>query len=292
MPVAGGLLRAVEASAALGLGCLQIFAGNPRGWSPKPLDPGLAADFSRAARRADLDPVVAHAPYLINLASADQALWEKSVAALADQLGRARALGAVAVVVHPGSRGGREPAWGLDRVAQGVAAALRQAGPGAACWLENTCGAGAQVGGDLADLAGLLARLEGLPVAVCLDTAHAWGAGYRLDNAPAVEEFLDRVEEALGLHRVALWHLNDTRHALGSRRDEHQHLGQGQLGKAGVRALLGAPRLAGAAMVMETPAEPPEGRLADLKLARAILRRRGGAGPAGDDRRQPGGKPR
>jgi deoxyribonuclease-4 len=119
--------------------------------------------------------------------------------------------------------------------------------------------------------------LPGLPVAVCLDTAHAWGAGYRLDAAKAVGGFLDRVEAELGLDRVALWHLNDTRHALGSRRDEHQHLGQGLLGRAGVRALVAEPRLAGAAMVMETPTVPPAGRLADLKLVRAILRRAGGA---------------
>jgi deoxyribonuclease-4 len=280
MPVAGGLLGAVQASVALGLGCLQIFTGNPRGWSPKPLDPGLAADFSQAARQAGLDPVVAHAPYLINLASPDEALWAKSVASLADQLGRARALGAAAVVVHPGSRGGREPAWGLDRVAEGVAAALKRAGEGVACWLENTCGAGGQIGGSLEELAGLLARLEGLPVAVCLDTAHAWGSGYGLDKAAAVRAFLDRVEATAGLENVTLWHLNDTRHALGSRRDEHQHLGKGLLGRAGVAALLAEPRLAGATMVMETPTEPPEGRLADLKLARAILRQAGVAGTA------------
>lgn len=275
MPVAAGLVKAVEASAGLGLACLQVFAGNPRGWSPKPLAPELAADFVRAADRAGLDPVVVHAPYLINLASQDEALWDKSVAALTDQLQRARALGAAAVVVHPGSRGSREAAWGLGRVAEGVATALARAGEGVGCWLENTCGAGGQVGGSLEELAGMLALLEGLPVAVCLDTAHAWGAGYCLDGAAAVGGFLDRVEVVLGLERVALWHLNDTRHALGSRRDEHQHLGQGLLGRAGVRALVAEPRLARAAMVMETPTVPAEGRLADLKLVRGILRRAG-----------------
>ncbi len=279
MPVAGGLLGAVRASAELGLGCLQIFSGNPRSWSSKPLDPTLAAEFALEARRKGLKPVAVHAPYLINLASPDEALWNKSVEALAEQLLRARALGAAAVVVHAGSRGRQEPARGLARVATGVERALKLAGKGAACWLENTCGGGTQVGSTLEELAELLRLLAGLEVAACLDTAHAWGAGYRLDGERWVRAFLGEVERTLGLERVALWHLNDTIHPLGSRRDEHQHLGRGRLGRAGVRALVSEPRLRGAALVMETPVDPPQGRLGDLALAR-VLAARGASCPA------------
>lgn len=281
MPVAGGIKGAVRASADLGLGCLQIFAGNPRSWSPKPLDQALAEEFASEARLAGLKPVAVHAPYLINLASPEETLWAKSVEALADQLRRAQSLGAAAVVVHPGSRGPQARDWGLERVATGVARALDLAGEGAACWLENTCGAGGQVGSTLEELAGLTRLLAEHKTAICLDTAHAWGAGYRLDGARGVRGFLDQVERNLGLKHVALWHLNDTIHPLGSRRDEHQHLSRGRLGRAGIRALVTAPRLKDAALIMETPTEPPEGRLEDLALVRSLAGKVRGIVPRG-----------
>ena len=269
LSVAGGLLQAVKGARALGLECLQIFAGNPRSWSQRPLLPAQALDFRRQARLAGLMPVTVHAPYLINLASPQEDLWQRSVTMLADQLGRATALGAQAVVVHPGSRGHGDLAWGLERVAQGVALALGQAGPGAACWLENTAGGGGQIGGTLSQLAWLLRRLQGLAVGVCLDTAHAYAAGYHLEDAAAVGRYLNRVEGLLGLERVGLWHLNDILHAKGSRRDQHTHLGRGRLGQGAFRALLAEPRLAQAAAVMETP---KDSRWADRRNL-AFLRR-------------------
>ena len=269
LPIAGGLLKAVGAARTLGLDCLQIFAGNPRSWSQRPLDQDLAGQFRRQAGLAGLRPISVHAPYLVNLASPDQELWQRSVALLADQLRRAQALGAQAVVVHPGSRGQRDLAWGLERVAQGVALALEQAGPGAACWLENTAGGGGQVGGTLSQLAWLLERLPGLDVGVCLDTAHAYAAGYRLAQTTEVGRFVDRVQGLLGLERVGLWHFNDTLHARGSRRDQHTHLGKGRLGRPAFAALLADPRLAEAAAVMETP---KDSRWADRRNL-AFLRR-------------------
>ncbi|MFH1035864.1 MAG: deoxyribonuclease IV [Pseudomonadota bacterium] len=269
MSIAGGLVKAVEGARAMGLGCLQIFAGNPRSWSQRQLDEAQALDFKNQARLADLNPVSVHAPYLINLASPDQQLWQRSISLLADQLRRARTLGARAVVVHPGSRGARGLAWGLERVAAGVAQALDLAGPGAACWLENTAGGGGQLGGTLSQLAGLLERLPGLPVGVCLDTAHAHAAGYRLSRTGDVGRFLDRVDGLLGLDRVGLWHFNDIPHARGSHRDQHTHLGRGRLGGQAFAALLADPRLAEAAAVMETP---KDSRWADRRNL-AFLRR-------------------
>jgi len=269
LPVAGGLLPVVGAAKAMGLECLQIFAGNPRSWRQRPLDEPLAQEFGRQVRKAGLRPLTVHAPYLINLASPQEDLWRRSVAMLADHLGRAKVLGAQAVVVHPGSRGTRDLAWGLERVAQGVALALDQAGPGAACWLENTAGGGGQLGGTLSQLAWLLGRLPGLAVGVCLDTAHAWAAGYRLADAVAVGRFLDHAQGLVGLERVGLWHFNDILHARGSHRDQHTHLGKGQLGIQAFRALLAEPRLAGSAAVMETP---KDSRWADRRNL-AFLRR-------------------
>lgn len=272
LPVAGGLLRAVGAARSLGLECLQIFAGNPRSWSQRPLDEGLARDFARQAREAGLSPVTVHAPYLLNLASPQEDLWRRSVEGLADQLRRATALGARAVVAHPGSRGDRPLAWGLERVATGVAQALGQSGPGAACWLENTAGGGGQMGGTLSQLSWLLARLTGLDVGVCLDTAHAHAAGYRLEDTAAVERFVERVEGLVGLERVGLWHLNDTLHPRGSHRDQHTHLGRGRLGPGAFGALLAQPGLAGAAGVMETPKDSPWADRRNLAFLRRLQR--------------------
>jgi len=269
LPVAGGLVRAAEQAQRLGTGCLQIFSGNPRGWSQKPLDQAEAEAFRRACRRAGLWPVSVHAPYLINLASPDAALWQRSHEALAEQLIRAAALGAAAVVVHPGSRGSRSLDWGLMRVAEGVSTALERAGGKAQVWLENTAGGGGHLGGTLGQLAWLMDMLKGRRVGVCLDTAHALAAGYRLDRPGGAAAFLDRVDRLLGLRLVRLWHLNDTLHPRGSRRDEHAHLGKGRLGSGSFAGLLADPRLAGAAGVMETP---KDSRWADRRNL-AFLRR-------------------
>jgi len=276
LSIAGGVRRAAEQALALGLDCLQIFAGNPRGWSQKPLDQEDVRRFKELCRRGGLDPVVVHAPYLINLASHKEELWQRSLRALAGQLVRARELGAVAVVVHPGSRGGRSAEWGRERVCQAVAAALREAGGGVQCWLENTAGGGGNLGGPLGELADMLRRLEDGPAAgavgACLDTAHAWGAGYDLHSAGAAGRFLDQVEMELGLWRVKLWHFNDTSVELGSRRDVHCHLGRGRIGGQGFRGLACDPRLAQAACIMETPKDSPWADRRNLAFLRRLER--------------------
>lgn len=254
----------------MGIDCLQIFSGNPRGWKQRPLDIKVVEAFRREVREAGLKPVVVHAPYLINLASPDKALWLKSVGALAHQLDRAAMLGAEAVVVHPGSRLHKPLEWGLDRAAAGVRSALEQAGGPAQCWLENTAGGGGQLGATLSQLKLLLDRAP--EAEVCLDTAHAWGAGYRLDGSRHVTRFLDRVESLIGLDRVGLWHLNDSVSPRGSRRDQHAHLGRGQIGLKGFQAIIAEPRMAGAALVMETPKDSAWADRRNLALVRRLVR--------------------
>ena len=270
LSVAGGPQRAAREAQELGLDCLQVFAGNPRGWRHKALDMEQAEEFRRRCRRAGLDPVVVHAPYLLNLASPDDQLWQKSIAALAQQMERAEQLGAAAVVVHPGSRRQRGLEWGLARVARGVARALEQSGGRVECWLENTAGGGGQVGGTLVQLARILEQLPGAPVALCLDTAHAWGAGYHLEGPRELARFLDRVEVLLGLERVRLWHLNDSLAPRGSHRDQHTHLGRGRLGVEGFRAIVAEPRLQDAAFIMETPKDRPGADQRNLDFLRRL----------------------
>jgi deoxyribonuclease-4 len=225
-------------------------------WRQRPLPPEETAAFRRAAADAGLEPVVVHAPYLLNLAAPDDGLWQRSIAALAEQLARAASLGAAAVVVHPGSRGPRSLEWGLERTARGVEAALEAAGGGRrgpGVWLENTAGGGASLGRTLSQLAWWRRRLAGRRVGFCLDTAHAFAAGYHLESPAGVERFLARADGLVGLEAVRLWHLNDTVHPRSSRRDQHAHLGRGLIGPAGLGALVRHRALAAAPAVMETP---------------------------------------
>lgn len=246
-------MKAAQEARSLGLQCLQIFATSPRIWKQREISEAEAESFAKACRKARLDPVVVHAPYLLNLASPDAKLWKRSIAALAEQLKRAEFVKAKAVVVHPGSRGDKPLAWGLERVAGAVIKALDQAGGKAQVWLENTAGGGGQIGGTLAQFSELRGLLKGQAVGFCLDTAHAWGAGYHLEDQENVRRYVDRVDKILGLKAVKLWHLNDTSRLRGSRRDQHEHLGRGGLGKPGFLALVCDERLKNAPGVLETP---------------------------------------
>ncbi len=273
LSAAGGPSRAALAAGRLGLECLQIFAGTPRTWKQKPLTKAEAAAFREAATAAGLDPVVVHAPYLINLASGDYALWRRSYQALASQLKRAARLGATGVVVHPGSRGKREPAWGLDRAAEGARRALETAGGGVDLWLENTAGGGGHLGGRLEELAGLLERLEGLPCGAALDTAHALAAGYPLDSAAKTRAFIKELDQVVGLERVRLWHLNDSDFPAGSLRDRHAHLGQGLIGAECFAVLVNHPRLKEVGGIMETPKDTRWADRRNLAFLRRLQRR-------------------
>ena len=268
LPVAGGLVKAARLAGYWKMDCLQVFCGNPRGWRQRVFKEGEPEEFRRAVAEAGLDPVVVHAPYLINLASPDDELWQKSIAALSGQLERAGLLGAGAVVVHPGSRGEREADWGVRRVSLGVDRALGLSGSRVQVWLENTCGGGGHLGGSLEELAQMAEAFDGTQVGFCLDTAHALGAGYELSHGAGVRSFLDRVDKILGLSRVRLWHLNDSLHPKGSHRDQHTHLGRGHIGRAGFAALLGDPRLTASPGIMETPKESAWADRRNLAFAR------------------------
>ncbi|MCB2225084.1 MAG: deoxyribonuclease IV [Desulfarculaceae bacterium] len=275
LSAAGGPSRAAEAAARLGLECLQIFSGTPRTWKQKPLTKAEAQAFCQASEAAGLRPVVVHAPYLINLASPDHALWRRSYQALASQLKRAAKLGADAVVVHPGSRGQREAAWGRERVAEGARRAIEASGGSAELWLENTAGGGGHLGGSLEDMAALLDSLKGLPCGGAIDTAHAFAAGYDLSGAAQTKAFLDDLARVVGLERVKLFHLNDSDFPLGGHRDRHTHIGQGLIGQDCFAMLVNDPRLKEVGGVMETPKDTRWADRRNLALLRR-LRRRGG----------------
>ena len=255
MPTHSKLVKTAEIARQIGCDAIQIFASNPTGWRPPTIDPDADALFAQTAREYDLDPVVIHAPYLINLGTADEVIWEKSIALLTWTMQRGALLGVKYVVFHTGSHRGSGVEAGIARVAQGIECVLQEAPLSVTLLLENDVGAGNSLGHSFEQLAGILALLphDQHRLGVCLDTAHLWGAGHDLSTAEATLQVLQQVDAIIGLARLKVLHLNDTAMALGSHRDVHCRLGEGCIPEEGLRTLLNDVRLNHVAVLLETP---------------------------------------
>lgn len=240
MSIAGklGVAGAAEEAHLLGLSAIQIFAKSPRSWKTRSLKAGEVEGFRALRENLGGLPTVIHASYLVNLA-AEGELWEKSVFSLADDLAKAQTLGIEYVVVHPGSGPAERARTGALRARE--LAGLGRNGP----WLllENTAGGGEKLGASLHTLAELVA---GTPLGVCFDTCHAFAAGYNLAEA------LEVLEQAVGLHRVPVIHLNDSVGERGSQIDHHANLMEGKIGEELMDFVLD-PRLKDRIFIMETP---------------------------------------
>ncbi len=260
MPLNAKPVKAAEIAQQLGCNAIQIFASNPTAWRPPAGDPKASIAFAEAARILDLNPVVIHAPYLINLASPDEIIWEKSIALLTWTLQRGTLLGAQYVVFHTGSHKGTGIEAGIERIVQAIERILPVTPPEVMLLLENDVGAGNSLGSGFAQLATILSCLPQFAdrLGVCLDTAHLWGAGYDISTTEGVQQVLQQFTETVGLTNLKVLHLNDTKVALGSHRDIHARLGDGIIGAEGFRALLTDPRLDHVAVIMETPIQTTE----------------------------------
>jgi deoxyribonuclease-4 len=261
LPLGQGMVRAVERAHALGLDALQVFSDNPTSWRRRSEPPKELPAFRARLDDLGLGPIAIHAAYLVNLAGSDPGFVERSLGLLATELRVAPTFGARYVNVHMGSHRGTTVATGMDRLADGVARILAEIdrGPDAATLvLENSAGGGDGLGVTLEEIAGVLdaiaaRRVAAEQVSICLDTAHLWGAGYRISDPSEVDRLVNEFDRLIGLERLAMIHFNDSRSELGSRMDRHQHVGAGFIGAEGMRAVLVHPGLAGAAYYLETP---------------------------------------
>ncbi len=261
LPMADGMVRAVDRIADVGGSALQVFTDNPTSWRRRAEPPVEQPAFRARLAERGVGPVAIHAPYLVNLAGPEEELYERSVELLASELTVALGFDARLVNVHVGSHRGAGRELGIERLALGIERALDRATPGGPVplvVLENSAGGGFAVGvtvEDLADIADALAG-RGLGrdrVAFCLDTAHLWGAGYAISEPGGVDDLLARVDALLGPGSIAMVHLNDSKAERGSRIDRHEHLGAGRIGHAGLHRLLTHPALAGVPHYLETP---------------------------------------
>ena len=250
-----GLLRAARRSRQIGARALQIFSDNPTAWRRRP-EPSLEApEFIDYGTREGLRTIAVHASYLINLAGSAEPFATQSREGLITEMQRAPAYGASMVNTHIGSHRGVGAATGLARIVENVRAVLAASPADVRLVLENSSGGGDMLGSSIEELATIL---EGVAagadrLAFCLDTAHLWGAGYEISSTDGALVVVDRFEELIGLDRLALVHLNDSRSERGSRADRHEHIGAGRIGPVGLGALLRDPRLRGATFIMETP---------------------------------------
>ncbi len=253
--IAGSYLNALESARKLGANALQIFSASPRMWQGAVTRiPDVDAAAFRAKRAEyGLGPLVIHANYLINLASAQQMLRVRSIQAFHDELVRGVALGADFLVVHPGACGECSMPLAIANVIESVKQACRRNPLGnLRILIENTAGMGTAIGSRLEEVAEILHGTRDLPVAACLDTAHLFAAGYDIKTESGLSATISKIESTIGIDNVPVIHINDSKIPLGGRVDRHEHLGKGKIGAEAFERILKHPRLS---------AEPPEGAL-------------------------------
>lgn len=265
---------AFERAADLGCDAMQIFVKNANQWRGKEIAEEEAEAFRTAHAGSAVGPLVAHASYLINLAATDPAILERSLDALTDELVRCSRLGVHGLVVHPGAHLGAGEEAGIEKVAASLDAVLGDLPDvPTRVLLENTAGQGTCLGWRLEHLQEMRARVaEPRRVGFCLDTCHAFAAGYAVHEPAGFEEFVAEVEERLGLDALGCLHLNDSVRPFGSRRDRHAHLGEGEIGLGLFERLLTEPRLREIPMVLETePGDDMAGHRRDLNVLRGLI---------------------
>jgi len=270
---AGGLHRAVERGVAIGCDALQVFVKNASQWKAKPVVPAEAAAFRSAHAASPIGPLVAHAAYLINLAAPDPAILAKSRAAPRDELERCALYGVPGLVVHPGAHLGRGEEVGLAAIAESLDAVYAEIPDcPTRTLLELTAGQGTVLGRRLAELESIRSQAASRErLGVCLDTCHAFAAGYALDEPAGYEEFVAEIAATVGLAAVECVHLNDSVGERGSRKDRHANIGEGHLGLDAFARLLADARLAAVPMILETPiGDDEQGHARDLATLRGL----------------------
>lgn len=251
--VGGGYAAAVAHAKAIGCSAIQVFSSNPRTYRVAAMKiPGLE-EFARLRREAGIDPCVSHTPYLINLASEDSKIYSGSIGLLENDLAVAARGGIRYVNTHLGAYGTRDRREGFAGICRALERVLAKIEPSVVLVMENSAGAGSLAGGTLEELGRFIEAVDHPQLGVCLDTAHAWAAGYQIDGTSGVDRFVYEAAESIGLERIHLFHFNDTQVPLGANRDRHWHIGEGNIGFDGFRALLSRPELREKVAILETP---------------------------------------
>jgi deoxyribonuclease-4 len=313
LSIAGSMVNALAEAITLGLDTVQVFTKNQQQWNAKPLDPGMVKDWNAKVKEIGFDQrgpadakgkhrggTTSHASYLINLAAPDDTLWKKSIDLMVDEVERCEALGIPFLVHHPGAYTTSSLDAGLARIAEAYREIFKRTkGFATVSCLEGTVGAGSQIGGrfeELADLRGRIIAATGEPTRIgfCLDTCHMHAAGHDMATRGAGERTLAEFDRVCGLGNLKVFHMNDSKGAVGSHLDRHMHIGEGTIGgpapsldralDSGFAAVVNHPALAGVPKHLETPKDDPDpGQppwdAVNVARLRSLLPGRGGEWP-------------
>ena len=262
--------KAVDRARGLGCDSFQIFTRNPRSWATRELGDGEPEAFREKRAEAGIDPVFGHMPYILNLASPERGVYDRSVASLGTGLARCDALGIPMLVTHVGSHLGKGSELGVGRVVDALDRALGGDDSGVVVLLETGPGSRNSVGSSFEEVGLILDRVvEGDRIGVCLDTCHVFVAGYELRTSEGVGATVDAFDGAVGLGRLGLVHLNDSVGGFGSGRDHHQHLGLGEIGLEGLGLVVNS-GFGHVPMIMETPMDDRRRDPGNMVVARGL----------------------
>jgi deoxyribonuclease IV len=272
---AGGLPKAIERGLERDCRAIQIFNQSPRMWRPTVYRDEDVQAFREAMAASQIDAVLIHAVYLLNCASEDPDIREKSLVSLTHSLRVGQAIGACAVVLHPGSAKTGDPAKAVSRAGETIREALSDSEE-CPLHLENTAGTGGTLGRSIDELASLVEAIGGGErLGLCLDSCHLFASGYDIRSYAGMDALTEEISAKAGLERVGSLHLNDSQTPLGANRDRHANVGAGELGASGCAAFLSAPAFQGLPCVLETPGENRSGPTREEIQLAGELRERG-----------------
>jgi deoxyribonuclease-4 len=270
--IEGSIERVFDRAHGLDCNTLQMFSRNPRGWSSRRPNLEEAERFRLRIKVGDIWPVFVHLPYLVNLASPKEDIYRKSAEVLKDELDTAALLGVPFIVTHMGSHLGYGKKVGCARIVDAVNQSFRASENNVTVLLENTAGTKNSVGSYLEDIENILSDIEDeTRIGVCFDTCHAFAAGYDLASPPAVDGTLRRFDEVIGLKKIKLVHLNDSKGGLGSKIDRHEHIGLGKIGEKGFRGILKS-SLGALPLILETPIDEKRNDIENLRKVRDLAK--------------------
>ena len=271
--IAGKIYDSLERARALGCNTMQIFSRNPRGWQVSGLEPNDIERFRKLKTKFDINPVVVHIPYLINLASPEENLYRKSIDAYIEDVGRADSLGAEYFVTHLGSHVGSGEAGGINRFVAALNEIIIKAKPKTRMLLENTAGSGSNIGYKFEHIKAMIDGLANAKnIGVCLDTAHTFEAGYDIRTKSGLDSTLKVFDRLIGLELIKVVHFNDSLSEFGSRVDRHQHIGKGNIGPEAMARIINHPKLKDAAFIMETPKESEKDDKRNMTAAKRMYK--------------------
>jgi deoxyribonuclease-4 len=270
--IAGGFSKVVERANVRGCETIQFFSRNPRGWKYSPLNKEEVKEFRSSIQSSTLFPVFLHMPYLSNIASLKSKFYKRSIHSIATDLQRAEQLGAQYLIIHIGHRMESSEDEAIEAVSQGIDQAFQKVKNSIILLMENTAGQGSEIGHNFEQVKRIIEGVEdNKRLGKCLDTAHTFEAGYNLSSEEGLDRTLENFDQTVGLKRLHLLHLNDSKTPLGSRKDRHWHIGEGHIGIEGFRNLVNHPLLRQLPGIMETPRKDTVEDLKNMEVIRSLV---------------------